>query len=65
MIDCGCDVATDDGCGCAPHRVGYVEVEVAPAADQLGLMMADAIDGYGVVTARFLALPFAGDPFSP
>lgn len=64
-IDCGCDVATDDACGCEAHTVGYVEVEIAPSLDRAGLMMADAIDGYGVLTARFLDLPFAGDPFTP
>lgn len=64
-IDCACDVATDETCGCIPHTVGYVEVEAAPTADRIGLTMADAIDGYGVLTARFLELPHDGDPFAP
>lgn len=62
-IDCGCDVAIDDACACIPHDVGYVEVEVAPSAAWISLTMADAIDGYGVLTARFLELPYDGDPF--
>ncbi len=62
-IDCACDVETDDDCACVPHDVGYVEKEVSPHADMLSITMADAIDGYGVLTVRFLGLPYDGDPF--
>lgn len=63
-IECACDAATDPACGCVPHTVGFVSLRPSPDAARMALTMADDVGGLAVLTARFLDLPFEGDPFA-
>jgi hypothetical protein len=44
--------------------IDYVDLRPAPDTETIGMTMADGVDGYAVLTVRFLSLPFSGDPLA-
>jgi hypothetical protein len=45
--------------------IDYIELRPAPDTSTIGMVAADGLDGYAVLAARFLPLPFTGDPLTP